>query len=57
MDDSDGPDIAEYFYENLLQREQITVDDVPYALDAAVAKLRTRNLPVERWATFVHIGA
>jgi hypothetical protein len=57
MNDADGPSIAEIFYANLLSGSHVSADDVPYALDAAVTKLRNTGLPVERWATFVHMGA
>lgn len=57
MNDVDGPYIAEHFYADLLSGSHMSADDVPYALDAAVTKLRSTGLPVERWATFVHIGA
>jgi hypothetical protein len=57
MNDEDGPFIAKHFYDNLLSNEQVTADDVPYALDYAVTKLRKRGVPPERWATFIHMGA
>jgi hypothetical protein len=57
MDDVDGPLIARIVYEKLFSMEIIDTDAVPYALDAAVAELRSQGAPPERWATFVHMGA
>jgi hypothetical protein len=57
MRDDDGPVIARAFYERLLERGAIDVDVVPRALDHAVTKLRENRVPVERWATFMHMGA
>jgi hypothetical protein len=31
-------------------------DVVPYALDAAVQKLRAQGLEPSRWAPYIHIG-
>jgi hypothetical protein len=57
MSDVDGPVVAEEFYQNLLSQDTISYDTVPYALDAAVAKLRKQGASPERWATFIHVGA
>jgi hypothetical protein len=57
MRDEDGPVVAKAFYEKLLEGDTITADAVPYALDHAVRKLRESGVPVERWATFIHVGA
>jgi hypothetical protein len=57
MCDQDGPHVAERFYNKLFEKEQITADDVPYALDHAVTELRRSGVPPERWATFIHMGA
>jgi hypothetical protein len=57
MGDQDGPMIAKLFYEKLFSKEQISVDDIPYALDYAVGELRKTGAPYERWATFIHMGA
>jgi hypothetical protein len=57
MGDDEGPELARTVYEILFAAETIDADDVPYALDAAVQKLRERGVPPERWATFVHMGA
>jgi hypothetical protein len=56
MHDWDGPLVAQWFYEVLLEREVIMLDDIPYALDEAVGRLRATGASVERWATFMHIG-
>jgi hypothetical protein len=56
MDDSDGPRIAQWVYENLLKKETIDLDDIAYALDDAVRKLRETGAPPGRWATFMHMG-
>jgi hypothetical protein len=57
MYDADGPRMAEWFYEDLLENDTIELDDIPYALDAAVQKLRQSGVPPHRWATYVHWGA
>jgi hypothetical protein len=57
MGDADGPRMARYFYERLFAEDVITLNAIPYALDHAVTQLRKTNVPSERWATFVHMGA
>jgi hypothetical protein len=58
MSDVDGPDMAEWFYEELLTNEAIDADAVAYALDAAVQKLREKMpLVPARWAPYIHMGA
>jgi hypothetical protein len=57
MRDQDGPRIAKLFYEKLFAKEEISLDDIPYALDYAVGELRRAGVPPERWATFIHMGA
>jgi hypothetical protein len=57
MRDADGPRVAEWFYEELLVNEMIQFDDIPYALDKAVRKLRNTGAPATRWATYIHLGA
>jgi hypothetical protein len=57
MNDADGPRMAKLFYERLFADDFITLDAIPYALDYAVAELRTSGVPPMRWATFVHMGA
>lgn len=57
MYDEDGPRMAQWFYETLLQKETIDLSDIPYALDAAVQRLREMGASPYRWATFMHLGA
>jgi hypothetical protein len=57
MHDQDGPAMAQWIYEALLENEDIELDDIPYALDLAVQKLRQSGASPYRWATFVHMGA
>jgi hypothetical protein len=57
MDDQDGPEVAKIFYQKLFAKSKISVHDIPYALDDAVAALRRKGVPPERWATFIHMGA
>lgn len=53
----DGPFVAKTVYEELWKNGALEADNVPFALDAAVAKLRRRGVPPARWAPFIHIGA
>jgi hypothetical protein len=57
MYDADGPRMAQWFYEALLENETIRLEDVPYALDLAVQNLRNTGAPPTRWATYMHWGA
>jgi hypothetical protein len=58
MADKDGPDMARWFYEDLLSNAVIDADAVAYAVDAAVEKLRATMPRVPtRWAPYVHMGA
>jgi hypothetical protein len=57
MHDQDGPLLARFFYEELIQSQRIEIADVPYALDKSVQKLRALGLPPHRWAQFIHLGA
>jgi hypothetical protein len=57
MGDKDGPFVAKEVYAELLQEPTLKPDDIPYALDAAVRKLRATGVPPSRWATFIHMGA
>jgi hypothetical protein len=56
MSDEDGPRLARRFYEVLFDRQQLDLDDIPYALDAAVQALRSAGVPARRWALFMHMG-
>jgi hypothetical protein len=57
MRDADGPRVALWSYEELLSNKMIQFDDIPYALDKAVRKLRSSGAPAARWATYIHLGA
>jgi hypothetical protein len=57
MSDDDGPYVAKLFYDKLFEKTQIEADDIPYALDYAVTELRKSGVSLERWATFIHMGA
>jgi CHAT domain-containing protein len=58
MGDVDGPIVAKTVYEELFagDGEMLDFDIVPYALDAAVRKLRAQGLEPSRWAPYIHIG-
>jgi hypothetical protein len=56
MSDDDGPEIARWFYESLFAKENLDLDNIAYALDEAVTKLRETGVPASRWALFIHIG-
>jgi hypothetical protein len=56
MSDEDGPRLARRFYEVLFERDQLDLDDIPYALDAAVQALRSAGVWARRWALFMHMG-
>jgi hypothetical protein len=56
MDEEDGPDVARWFYEGLFAKRRLDLDDIAFALDGAVAKLRQKGVPASRWAGFIHIG-
>jgi hypothetical protein len=57
MDDEDGPNMAQWFHEALLENELIRLEDIPYVLDVAVQKLYKAGVPSNRWATYIHLGA
>jgi CHAT domain-containing protein len=58
MGDIDGPVVAETVYKELLggDGDILDFDVVPYALDAAVQRLRAQGLEPSRWAPYIHIG-
>jgi hypothetical protein len=56
MNDEDGPDVAHWFYESLFAEEHLDLDQIPYALDEAVTKLREKGVPASQWALFIHVG-
>jgi hypothetical protein len=57
MDDDDGPDLAHWFYQDLMSNDIIDANTVAYALDGAVQKLRAKGVPPQQWALFIHMGA
>lgn len=61
MHDVDGPEIAVTVYKWLFSEnakdEVMDAELIPYALHAAVQKLRASNISANRWATYVHLGA
>jgi hypothetical protein len=56
MHDEDGPTLAHRFYEALLKREHVDLDDIAYALDGAIQSLRSQGVPARRWAPYMHMG-
>jgi hypothetical protein len=58
MEDVDGPMIAEFVYRDIFESPSawINPDDVAYALDAAVQRLRDNRPDPSRWAPYVHLG-
>jgi hypothetical protein len=56
MSDEDGPKVAKAMYERLFEKNQLDLDDIPYALDGAVRALRDGGVPAKRWALYMHMG-
>jgi hypothetical protein len=58
MQDVDGPRIAKSLYEDVFKSdsEYINPDDIAYALDAAVRRLRHEVKDPMRWAPYIHLG-
>jgi CHAT domain-containing protein len=58
MEDVDGPIVARSVYKDLFQGDSdfLNPDDIPYALDAAVQKLKQAHPDPSRWAPYVHLG-
>lgn len=58
MGDIDGPVVAREIYQALFGGESkvLDTDDIPYALDTAVRRLREKGLHPSRWAPYVHLG-
>jgi cell division protein YceG involved in septum cleavage len=56
MNDDDGPKVARCFYERLFEKDELDLDDIPYALDHATSTLRDVGVPASRWACYVHMG-
>lgn len=57
MHDVDGPFVAREFYSELAKKAEWDTDDIPYALDLAVQKLRGQGVAPHRWAPYIHMGA
>jgi hypothetical protein len=58
MADVDGPMIAESVYKDIFDNDgdYVNPDDVVYALDAAVQRLRRLHPDPSRWAPYIHLG-
>ncbi|EIN05305.1 hypothetical protein PUNSTDRAFT_137988 [Punctularia strigosozonata HHB-11173 SS5] len=58
MADADGPEIARSVYQKIFSSklDHIDPDDIAYALDEAVTKLRTVQPEPLRWAPYIHLG-
>ncbi|KAJ7141482.1 CHAT domain-containing protein [Mycena epipterygia] len=60
MNDRDGPVVADVIYEQLFTQagnsKYLNPDDVAYALDTAVTKLKQAGAPPVCWAPYIHIG-
>jgi hypothetical protein len=58
MQDIDGPRIAKSLYEDVFKSdsEYINPDDIAYALDRAVRRLRYEMKDPMRWAPYIHLG-
>ena len=65
ISDTDGPKIADTFYQNLFKEHVSTTNDdfgpdttqAARALHLAVAKLRSEGVPFVRWVPFIHLGS
>ncbi|THH00813.1 hypothetical protein EW026_g1753 [Hermanssonia centrifuga] len=55
MGDQDGPEVAAGIYKELFKGETMDPDDVPYALDEAVQKLRARKIMTHLETVNFHI--
>jgi hypothetical protein len=58
MADNDGPTVVNFVYDEVLRDfpGSISLERIPYALDAATRKLRDEGVYFSRWATYIHIG-
>jgi hypothetical protein len=58
MEDTDGPRIAKFLYEEVFKgdSEYIDPDSIAYALDVAVRHLRHEVKDPMRWAPYIHLG-
>ncbi|ETW79619.1 hypothetical protein HETIRDRAFT_155806 [Heterobasidion irregulare TC 32-1] len=60
MADDDGPVLSRAFYKYMLRHgdpTKVDFKDSAMALRSGIRALRKTNVPVHRWAAFVHIGA
>jgi hypothetical protein len=57
VNDADAPEVAKAFYQELMKEPVVDFDNIAYALDTAVARLRATGLDSHRWAPFAHFGA
>jgi hypothetical protein len=58
MGDVDGPMIAKSLYDDVFNddSEYINPDNIAYALDRAVVRLRHDVKDPTRWAPYIHLG-
>lgn len=57
VEDALGPLVAGAVYNGIIEGDAIDAEAIPYALDAAVRRLRQQGHSANRWAPFIHIGA
>ena len=60
MEDEDGPNVAKWFYEAMFKDDDNDGQRhtrAAKALSKVTRMLRNRNVPLERWVNYVHIGA
>ncbi|KAG8884206.1 hypothetical protein FRB97_004985 [Tulasnella sp. 331] len=59
MDDIDGPDVAETFYAFMFRdgAEAVSHKDAAKGVWKISKALREKNVPLDRWANFIHVGA
>ncbi|KZV63783.1 hypothetical protein PENSPDRAFT_616177 [Peniophora sp. CONT] len=61
MADQDGPTLARLFYSRLASHRDaergVDCSRSAEALSEAVREMRRQGVPLERWSTFVHVGA
>jgi hypothetical protein len=54
----DGLEVAREIYNDLFggEGELLDAGAIPYALDAAVTRLRRKGLHPSRWVPYIHLG-
>lgn len=59
MDDQDGPDVAEAFYSFMFRQkaEPASCEDAAKGVYQITKTLRKKQVPLDRWVNFVHVGA